>query len=105
MFTFLARVKLAILSCFLLCGCAGPQMTLVNNTPYTLDVTAGNQMISTNLPPGHTLKVSSPPWRDRIGVVVAGYDSQGHYIGANDWTFYCGQDQVWRIDRITKPNP
>lgn len=80
-------------------------MTLVNNTSYTLDVTAENQMISTNLPPGQTLKVRSNPWRDRIGVAVAAYDFDGHYMGANDWTFYCGLDQVWRIDRIIKPNP
>jgi len=91
--------------CLLLCGCVAPQMTLMNNTPYRLDVTARNQLIYTDLPPGHAVPIPVNPWQERIGVAVAAYDDQGHYVGANDWTFYCGQEQVWRIDRINKPQP
>lgn len=105
LFTFFSSVKLIYLLPLLLFGCASPEMTLMNNTPYFVDVTAENQKICQNLPPGSAIKIPSDPWKDRIGVAVAAYDSKGRYIGANDWIFYSGQSQVWRMDRITKLNP
>ena len=98
-------MKILPILCFLLCGCAGPQMMLVNNTPYRLDVTASNHLLYTNLPPGHVVPIAVNPWQQRTGVAVAAYDEKGRYVGANDWIYYCGQDQVWRIDRINKPQP
>lgn len=98
-------MKLTTFFCVLLCGCAAPQMTLVNNTDARLNVIAGNQTICTNLLPGQTVPIPNDIWKERIGVAVVGYDASGSYVGANDWTFYCGLDQVWRIDRLNKPQP
>jgi hypothetical protein len=80
-------------------------MTLVNNTPYLLNVTQSNELVATNLPSGATLPIPMSRWQDRTGVAVAAYDGHGHYIGARDWVFYNGQEQVWRVDYITKPVP
>jgi len=87
----------------LLCGCASQQLTVVNNTTANLDVISENQLLCLNLPPGQTLPVPSNAWKTHIAVVVIGRDDHGSYVGANDWTFYCGQDQVWRVDRLNKP--
>lgn len=98
-------MKWPILICLVICGCKAPQMTLVNNTRYALDVTASNQLISTNLPPGQTLTIPYSLWQERSGVAVAAYDQDGNYVGANDWTFYCGHEQVWRVDHLYKTQP
>lgn len=98
-------MKLTALLC-LLCGCAAqvPQLTVVNNTAANLDVIAENQLLCANLPPGQGLPVPTNPWKTHIAVVVIGRDDHGSYIGANDWIFYAGQDQVWRVDRLNTPD-
>lgn len=105
MFTFFSSVKLIYFLPLLAFGCASSEMTLMNNTSYFVDVTAENRMIYQNVPPGSAVKIPSDPWKERIGVAVAAYDCHGTYVGANDWTFYPGLDQVWRMDRITRVNP
>lgn len=100
-------MKLTVFLCALtiLCGCASPQLTLINNTTANLDVIAENQLLCVNLPPGHGVPIPNDPWKTHIAVAVVGRDNSGSYLGANDWTFYSGQDQVWRVDRLNKAQP
>lgn len=78
-------------------------MLLVNNTPYFLKVTSDSGQHFTNLHPGEVLAISPTSWVPRTGVAVSGYDRMGHYVGANDWTFYNGQSaQIWRVDRLQR---
>lgn len=78
---------------------------LVNNTKANLDVISENTVLCTGLPPGQGVPIPNNAWKDRVAVAVIGRDDHGNYIGANDWTFYCGQDQIWRVDRLNEPYP
>lgn len=117
---FCMKMKLALFLCAVVAsGCAnryyvGPSgqqaiplasgpMTLVNNTPCVLNITIDSVLVFTNVAPGQTVPIAGSAWVPRTPVVVTGYDNKGHYVGANDWIFYNGQAQVWRVDRLNPP--
>ena len=79
-------------------------MTLVNNTPSRLNITIDSVLVYTNVLPGQTVPILGSAWVSRTPVVVTGYDDVGRYVGANDWTFYNGQAQVWRVDSLSAPH-
>lgn len=116
------KLLATIVGAALLCGCAnqyyvgpsGPNsgaiplasgpMTLVNNTPCTLNVTIDSVLVYTNVAPGQTVAIHGSSWVPRTPVIVTGYDEKGRYQGANDWIFYNGQAQVWRVDKLHSPD-
>jgi len=81
---------------------SGP-MTQVNNTPCRLNVTIDSALVYTNVAPGQTVPIHGSAWVPRTPVIVTGYDDKGKYVGANDWIFYNGQAQVWRVEELKKP--
>jgi len=77
-------------------------MLLVNNTGCALTVTAQNTVVYKNVQPGQTVCIQPADYSDKTAVAVTGWKDE-QYIGADDWIFYNGQAQVWRVDHLNPP--
>lgn len=107
-------ISIGLLALVLVTGCttvvtpAGEKSTyinsnwgIINNTAYDLDVIQDGAKIA-KLTPGQSMTLPPAFWREASLVSVAAR-SQGHYVGANSYTFSRYTVYNWQIDYVIKP--
>lgn len=80
-----------------------PGYSVVNNTPYLLDVVQDGNVVSRGIRPGQVLPLR-PLWlRRNSTVTVLGYDEATGYAGTDSHIFSSAVSEVWTVNSLIAP--
>jgi hypothetical protein len=77
--------------------------SVLNNTPFALDVFVDGELIVKNLLTGQVCPIKFPFFAKKQCVAVTGHDEAGNYTGQATWIFLWDCPEVWTVNRLLPP--
>ena len=76
--------------------------SIVNSTPYQLDVFIDGVPMTTNASPGQVIGVYRGAWETTTTVVVTAHSTKGELAGTATHVFFT-QPEVWTVNWLSNP--
>lgn len=79
--------------------------SILNNTPYLLDIFQDGSLVRSNLRTGLVFPVPPRLFQGVSILTVTGHTDAGIYVGASRWIFYWNSPDTWIVNGLDEAAP